>query len=172
MKTSRDNLIVAILFLLAFYAIWFYPNYYPFPQIASQSVGFILGLAGVDAVAIGSQMVVNFDNVTRTVAVSADCSGFLIMMVFLLTIFVSPGFGRRQKLTAFLIVPIIMAGNILRIFIAIILGRVYGIDTMFVFHNTVGNVMIFVLATICYFIWLHAVGEKRPPAQSLECSVA
>lgn len=172
MKTSKDKLIIAILLLITFYGIWYYPGYYPFPQLTSQAVGFVLRFVGVDAVALGSQMVLNFDNVTRTVAVSADCSGFLIMMVFLLTIFISPGFGRRQKLTAFIVVPIILAGNIMRIFIAIMLGRAYGIDAMLVFHNTVGNVMIFILATLCYFIWLHAVGEKRPPAQSLDFSVA
>jgi exosortase/archaeosortase family protein len=163
MKKSPDKPMMAVLALMALYAVWYYPGYYPFPQLSSAAVAWLLGLAGMNAVAIGQQMVVDFGAVSRTITVSADCSGFLIMMVFLVTVFVSPGFRRRQKLMALLIVPIILAGNMFRIFAAIMLGYGYGVGVMVVFHNTLGNVFMFILATLAYFLWLYVVGQRRPP---------
>lgn len=91
------------------------------------------------------------------ISVSAECSGIIILVAFLFTIQIMPMLTIFQKLTALLLTPIIYLGNLLRIFMSLIVGLKGSVPAMMFVHDTIGQVFLFFWAIMVYVIWLRAL---------------
>lgn len=163
MRAKADKTIVGlVLASLIAYTVFTYPAFPPLPRLTRLVVGGLLNQVGIQAAQFKTQLVVDFGRSSQAVAISADCSGAIILLVFLFVIFISPYFTIAQKFLSFWLIPLVWAGNVVRIFLAVLLGRWANIDAMLAFHNTVGNVFMFMWAIICYMLWLKMIGQNSP----------
>lgn len=159
MRLAEKTAIGVVVASLVTYTFLSYPRFYPFPDLTSVSVAPLLRLVGIQAASLNRFLIVGFGNTSRSLAISGDCAGVIILIVFIAVIFLSPYFKLTHKFTSFIFIPLVLAGNILRIFIAVILGNSVGIKAMLIFHNTAGNVFMFMWAVACYLLWLTMIGQ-------------
>ena len=164
MSAVREKTIIGLVVAsIAAYALYTYPRFYPFPELTSLGVGSLLRFANLEAVSAGRYLVVTFKNVSQPLAISGECAGIIIMLVYMGVIFISPYFSLTHKFSAMVVIPLILLGNIIRIFIAVLLGHYVSVNTMLAFHNSVGNVFMFVWAIVCYLLWLSMINKGVRP---------
>lgn len=150
MKKDRLYLVVILLAILG-YVAWSMPHFYPFPETTAFVISEMMNEFDYNVVNYKHHIIANgFDPVT----VSSECSGIIIMIAFVLTIQLMPMLTIFQKFTAILLVPVIYAGNIMRIFMSMIAGIKGNVDAMMFIHDTVGQIFLFFWAVAVYVVWL------------------
>lgn len=154
-KVKWDRiLIVVVLISLASFLLFSYPIYYPLPQITATTSSFILNNIGIDSAYDNTYVVASFKDYDRIFELSRECSGIILFSMFLLGIFIVPGFNVKHRLLALLFIPLLFIGNVLRIVLGIVIGYKYSINAAVLFHNSVGQVLMFLIIITCYVIWL------------------
>lgn len=138
------------------YIILSFPDFYPFPHITSQILAFILNQIGIYAFPHGNELIV--DNLP-ILHISAECSGIILMSIFPLTIFLIPHFSAKQRMASLLFLPVLFLGNIVRILIDILVGLNFSVSALIFFHDSVGQILVFLWAIGAYFIWLKLFGN-------------
>ncbi len=88
------------------------------------------------------------------VKVSSECSGIIVLLAYILTIQVLPVFTVARKLSALLLVPFILVGNLARVFITVLTGLKLSKEAMIFFHNTFSQLFLFFWAIFIYIAWL------------------
>ena len=163
-KRRREQLIIgeklvigSVIASALIYIFSSYPRFYPFPDLTSLAVGFMLRTVGFHQASSGRYLIVAFDQTAHPLAISGECAGVIVVLVFILVIFLSPYFTLAQKFASFIFLPIILFGNVLRIFIAILIGAFSSMNAMLFFHSSIGNVFMFCWAMVCYLLWLGAI---------------
>jgi exosortase/archaeosortase family protein len=146
----RTSLIVTVVA----YLIVGFPSYEPLPKITSNADAFFLNTIGMQTITEGRFLVVSFPEVNRIYELSSECCGLLLFAMFLIAVFVVPSFSYKHRLIAVLFLPLIFFGNIFRIALGIIIGYHFSADASVFFHDTFGQIFIFIWVIACFLIWL------------------
>jgi exosortase/archaeosortase family protein len=86
--------------------------------------------------------------------------------MFLVGVFIAPGFSLRHRLFALAFLPVLFLGNVVRIMLGVLAGVHFSADASIFFHNTFGQVLIFFWVLICFIVWLKVTDNF--PKDSLE----
>lgn len=156
-KVKWDRIILLVVFLcIGIFLIFGYPSYSPLPELTATSTAWMLSGIGIDSIADGNHLVVSYLDYDRPFELSPECGGIILFSMFIIGIFLIPGFDIKHKLSALLFVPILFFGNIIRIVLGIVVGYKYSINAAVLFHNSIGQVLMFLVIIVCYVIWLKA----------------
>jgi len=110
-----------------------------------------------------------------TVVFTPECSAVFAIIVFVLTAILIPNIGVRRKLNAILIyAPLIFVFNVFRILLLVVIGLLYGIYSLKLFHSYGSTLLFLIVYSILWVDWLYhsltqsagktprVVGEKVP----------
>jgi exosortase/archaeosortase family protein len=148
------------------YLIVSFPAYKPIPQMTSKVNAVLLNGIGIDSTPYNSFLIVSFKNVNRIYELSAECSGLILYAMFLIGIFVVPYFSFKHRLIALLFLPILFFGNALRIMASVLVGYNFSAKSSEFFHDTFGQILIFVWVILCFIVWLKIT--KNFPKEKME----
>jgi len=91
-----------------------------------------------------------------TVVFTPACSAVYAAIVFVLTAILIPNIGVRQKLNAILVyAPLIFIVNVLRILFLVVIGSLYGIYSLKLFHNYGSTLFFLIIYSILWVDWLY-----------------
>jgi len=153
MKKVEIAYIFIVISAIVGYLFFTFPDFYPFPETTAFLTMKMINIFDYSAVNYKHNILINgYD----PIAVSAECSGIIILVAFVLTIQVMPMLTIFQKVTAILISPIIYLGNLIRIFMSLMAGLKGNVSVMMFVHDTVGQIFLFFWAITIYLIWLKA----------------
>lgn len=136
------------------YLIIGFPSYDPLPRITSNADAFFLNTIGVHTVNEGRFLVVSFPNMDRIYELSSECCGLILFSMYFIAVFLVPNFSFKHRLIAVLILPLIFFGNIVRIALGIVIGYHFSVDASVFFHDTFGQLLIFIWVIVCFMLWL------------------
>ncbi len=152
--TLSDNIkrfIVPILFIG--YLFYSYPSYSPFPELVTMLISrFIYFLNGVPVVYYNNVIyVMTHDYGMRLFMITPDCSGAIIYGLFTIVIFFIPNIKLINRMYSFIIfIPLIFSVNFIRIYTDIFIGINYDSTILYVFHNFIGQIIIFFILIISF----------------------
>jgi exosortase/archaeosortase family protein len=92
--------------------------------------------------------------VNRIYELSSECCGLILFAMFFIAVFLVPNFSYKHRLIAVFFIPVIFLGNILRIAFGVIIGYHFSADASIFFHDTFGQMFIFVWVIVCFLLWL------------------
>ena len=95
-----------------------------------------------------------------------ECSGLILYAMFLIGIFIVPYFSFKHRLIALAFLPVLFFGNALRVMASILVGFHFTAKASEFFHDTFGQVLIFLWVLLCFIIWLKVT--KNFPKENLE----
>ena len=136
------------------YLIVGFPSYEPLPKITSNADAFFLNTIGIHTVNEGRFLVVSFSETNRIYELSSECCGLILFAMFFIAVFLVPNFSYKHRLIAVLFLPLIFFGNIFRIALGIVIGYHFSADASVFFHDTFGQILIFIWVIICFLLWL------------------
>ena len=136
------------------YLIVGFPSYEPLPKITSNADAFFLNTIGIHTVNEGRFLVVSFPETNRIYELSSECCGLILFAMFFIAVFLVPNFSYKHRLIAVLFLPLIFFGNIFRIALGIVIGYHFSADASVFFHDTFGQILIFIWVIICFLLWL------------------
>jgi exosortase/archaeosortase family protein len=150
-----DIAIRASLILLCIaYLIIGFPSYEPLPKVTSNADAVFLNTVGLHTVNEGRFLVVSFPEANRIYELSSECCGLILFAMFFIAVFLVPNFSYKHRLIAVLFIPLIFFGNILRIALGIIIGYHFSPEASVFFHDTFGQILIFIWVIVCFLVWL------------------
>jgi len=140
-------IVVGIILLFLYSA----PGFKPMPQITASVNSWVLNQAGIENSVISNIIVIDgFYNVS----VSAECSGIILILIFILTIHALPFLSNKQKVSSFVLIPVLFLGNIIRLLMSILVGVYSTKEAMVFVHNSFGQVFLYIWAIGMYIVWL------------------
>lgn len=151
----KKNTIFRVLILLILVSLlaYFYPKYDILTNLTIEILVVMSSLYfGIMPSYYENIIFYNFGNITPII-VSPECSGLFIIFVFLFVVWLVPNVSIKNRLYAFMLIPILFFGNILRLFIAIIIGDKFNTDALQIYHGTIGQLFIFVILISCFIIF-------------------
>jgi exosortase/archaeosortase family protein len=145
----RLSIIIFLILLL----INFYPEYDLLTNITVKLLAIVSSLYfGFIPIYSKNTIFYNFESITPIV-VSPECSGLFVIFVFLFVVWLVPNVSIKNRLYAFGLVPILFFGNILRLFIAIVVGDKFNTDALQIYHGTIGQLFIFIILISCFIMF-------------------
>ena len=144
----------SLILLCVAYLIAGFPSYEPLSKITSNADAFVLNTIGVHTVNEGRYLVVAFPQVSRIYELSSECCGLILFAMFFIAVFLVPNFSYKHRLVAVLFLPIIFFGNIVRIALGVLIGYHVSADASVFFHDTFGQIFIFIWVIVCFLLWL------------------
>jgi exosortase/archaeosortase family protein len=136
------------------YLILGYPAYQPLPQITAQADAWLLNTAGIHAVSDSRYLVASFHHQDYIYELSYECCGLILFAIYIIVIFLIPKFSYKHRAVALLFLPLIFFGNILRIALGVMVGYHVSVDASIFFHDTFGQILIFIWIIACFLAWL------------------
>jgi exosortase/archaeosortase family protein len=136
------------------YLIIGFPSYEPLPGITSHADAVFLNTIGIHSVNEGRFLIVSFPKMNYIYELSSECCGLILFAMYFIAIFLVPSFSFKHRLIAVFILPLIFFGNIVRIALGIIVGNLISVDASMFFHDTFGQLLIFVWVIVCFILWL------------------
>jgi len=94
--------------------------------------------------------------------IGPDCTGWKSMLAFIALIFATLGAGMRKRIAGTLIgIPLIHAGNLLRIIAVVLIERSYGLEAAKVFHDWLWQAGLIALVLALWLAWLRWDSLKK-----------
>jgi exosortase/archaeosortase family protein len=152
---KKDSAIkISVILTLIVYLVIFYPNY----SYLTDNTVKLLAIAssyfvGVTPVYYQNNIFVNFGTITPII-VSPECSAIIAMAVFLIVVCLVPNVSLKSRVYAFTLVPIIYFTNLFRLLLGIVIGNKFGVNSMILYHATVGQVFTFIVLVTCFIIFV------------------
>lgn len=156
----------ALILVCIAYLIVGFPSYEPLPKITSNANALFLNTIGVHTVNEGRFLVVSFPTTDRIYELSSECCGLILFAMYFIAIFLVPNFSYKHRFIAVLFLPLIFFGNIFRIALGIIIGYHFSVDASVFFHDTFGQILIFIWVILCFLLWLKIT--KNFPSEKKE----
>jgi exosortase/archaeosortase family protein len=145
---------VGLILACVAYLIIGFPSYEPLPKITSNADAYFLNTVGVHTVNEGRFLVVSFPQSDRIYELSSECCGLILFAMYFIAVFLVPNFSYKHRIIALLFLPLIFLGNIVRIALGIVIGYHFSVDASMFFHDTFGQILIFVWVVACFLLWL------------------
>lgn len=117
-----------------------------------------LKLFGLESYPKNNLLLVTSPNSNKIIDISIECSGILLLLLFSSICGLSPNMDFKKKLIGIPFISLLYLGNIVRVVINILFGFYFSFDLLTFFHNTIGNIMIFIWLFLLYFCWMHCIG--------------
>ena len=158
---KKDNVIIlTVIVLMCLYLLLQYPEYKPLPEITAKGVSYILSpIFGFQPLNYNNIILLNLENRIITLTVSPECSGILVISIFIFVIFITPKIKLKHKFLSLLFVPLIIFLNIIRIALGVVVGtRMSSTEILLIFHNSLGQVFLFFVLITVYIIFLKIYG--------------
>ncbi|DAC72801.1 MAG TPA: hypothetical protein DSN98_03200 [Thermoplasmata archaeon] len=164
--TLDIGLRASIILACVAYLIIGYPSYEPLPKITATADTFFLNTIGIHTVNTGRFIVVSFPGADRIYELSSECCGLILFEMFFIAVFLVPSFSYKHRFIAVLFLPLLFIGNIVRIALGIIIGYQISADASVFFHDTFGQILIFIWVIVCFLVWLKIT--KNFPQERIE----
>ncbi len=148
------------------YLILGYPAYQPLPQVTAQADAWLLNAVGIHAVSYGRFLVASFPAADCIYELSYECCGLILFSIYFIVVFLVPNFSYKHRFIAVLFLPLIFLGNIVRIGLGVMVGYHISIDASIFFHDTFGQILIFIWIIVCFLAWLKIT--KNFPSEKKE----
>jgi exosortase/archaeosortase family protein len=140
-----------VIILLIGYILLAFPLFEPFPSFTAEVTSSVLHLIGVNSSAVDNVLVSEGFNPLN---VTLECSGIILVLVFIVTIHVLPVMELGKKAGSLLLIPGIFLGNVLRLAMSVVIGEHFGQEAMQFFHFSIGQVFVFAWTIALYIAWL------------------
>lgn len=152
---------VIVLGLVGIWAILTYPSFTPLREISVIVIKFILGLFSIESTYYSNYLITEIGGINRIFTISPECAGIYIFIIFLVGCFLFPKARLKDLIISILFIPLIFLLNIIRILISILLAKYLNIELSIFFHNTFGQVFIFVIGIFIYVVWLRIALKSK-----------
>ena len=153
-KLKESIIRISVISILLLWLILAYPSFSPLPQIVSKSMQFSLSLLNIDSVNYGKYLLVDMQGINRAFSVSWECSGLILYGIFMLGVFAFPKILMKARLMSILFLPLIFIANIFRMLLSVIIAKYWNVKYSVIFHNSIGQILIFGLAISIYVAWI------------------
>lgn len=159
MRSNNEKVIIAI--ILVFTILMYLKNIF-LSELTSRYVATILKyFIGINPVTVGNILFLRMNNHIVPIIISFECTGFMFISIFILAMFMMPNISLRHRFASLLLLPVIYLANIARIILGITLGIYTNIDTMVLFHDTIGQVFLLIFTVLILLIFLNICGYVR-----------
>ena len=150
---------ILILAAIVFFLAYTFPDFVFLTQLTGNALVFFLPFLGIPAVLYQNFLVVDYPQMSRVFALSAECTGIVVASIFVLSVFITPEIPMRKRIVGLLFLPVLFFGNVLRIILDVWIGGHYSVQTTVFFHDTIGQLFIFCWAIASFYAWLKITGE-------------
>jgi exosortase/archaeosortase family protein len=156
MKNCIEKIIILI--ILTFTILMHFENRF-FSELTSQYVATSLSyFIEITPVTAENILFLKMNDHIVPILISFECTGFMFISIFILTIFMMPNISLKHRLVSLLLVPLIYLANIARIIMGLTIGIYTNIHTMILFHDTVGQVFLLIFTVLLLLIFLNISG--------------
>jgi len=156
MNIYRKTIVLSI--FLSFVILSYTENEF-LSELTTQLVATVLSyFVGIIPATAGNILFLKMDDQIVPILITFGCTGFMFISVYTLIMFVMPGISLKHRLISLLVLPIIYLSNIARVVVGIMLGVHTNIPLMVLFHDTVGQVFVFIFMTGMLLIFLNIFG--------------
>ncbi|MBU0530599.1 MAG: exosortase/archaeosortase family protein [Candidatus Aenigmatarchaeota archaeon] len=127
--------------------------------VATQSL-WMFSLTGFTVAQDGPALTVGLENEAQqpfSFAISEDSTGWKSMLFMFALIFAVPDVHNKKRLLGLLFIPVVWAGNLLRIWAIVMIERSYGFQAAMVAHDYLWRIGLLVLVIGLWLIWLKYV---------------
>jgi exosortase/archaeosortase family protein len=137
----------------------------PLQAAVSSNTVFLLRLMGFDA---GVQsLFISISGANPFIfVVSEDCTGWKSMLFLIALVSAVPAVEMRKRLAGFLIgLPVIYAGNLVRIILVVIIEQSFGLQAAMLFHDVLwqaGLIALVLAVWTLWFMWARKAGRAKP----------
>jgi exosortase/archaeosortase family protein len=142
---------VFVVTLILVYAVLAFPGFEPFPRLTAKATASVLDSVGIKSAVVGKIIVTEGFSPLN---VTAECSGIILVFVFILTIHLLPVMRFSRKLGSLMLIPAIFLGNVLRLVMSVMIGQSLGADAMRFYHFSIGQIFVFAWTIALYIAWL------------------
>lgn len=157
-KINKDTIVRATVMLsITGYVVVTYPSYEPFTTIAASLMTWMLSLY-FDAWSYGNHMVFFDSGKYYGFVTSPECSGVLVMLVFLFVVFMTPNIKLQHRFYSMVFLPILFILNSVRVLFGIILADLTTMSNLSFYHATIGQIFMFLSMIVVYVVYLRIFG--------------
>ena len=155
---NKDSIIRGtVMFTIVGYVIITYPGYEPFTTIAASLMTWMLSLY-FESWSYGNHMVFTDSGKYYGFITSPECSGVLVMLVFLFVVFMTPNIKLKHRFYSIAFLPILFILNSIRVLFGIMLADLTTMSNLSFYHATIGQVFMFVSMIVIYVMFLRMFG--------------
>lgn len=149
---------IAFLIFLSFVILSYTENDF-LSELTTQWVAAVLSyFVGIIPATAGNILFLKMDDHIVPILITFGCTGFMFISVYTLIMFVMPGISLKHRFISLLLLPFIYLSNIARIVVGIMLGVHTNVRLMSLFHDTVGQVFVFIFMAGMLLIFLNIYG--------------
>lgn len=139
-----------------------YPYYEPLPRITAYLVAQLLSVFIGSSPAVSDNVVLlSINDGLAAINISTECSGFIVLLLFEFVMFLTPRIELKHRFYSLIFIPVIYLANIIRIASAVVIGEISNIDTMMIYHNSMGQIIFFAMLIISYIAFLYIFGYLK-----------
>lgn len=159
-EANKDTIIRGfVLSAIVIYIIAAYPKYDPFPNLTGTLMSWILSFYLDDIpMAFRNYILVRQDDVRYGLLISPECSGLLVMLVFIIVVFMTPGLKLRHRFYSIFFIPILFIANSIRVATGVIFADLTNMNNLTVYHASIGQILMFVVMIGTYIVFLKTFG--------------
>ncbi len=154
-KMSKDLAIRTLVIMSTVaYLIAFYPGYESVTNMTAKLLSVVSSwYLGVAPAYFNDYVIFNFKEITP-LKLSPECSGLTVITIFIIVVWLIPNVSLRSRIGAFVFIPILYFANIIRLLMAVIIGDKINVNTLSIYHGTVGQLFIFTVLVICFMVFI------------------
>jgi len=126
----------------------------PLQHIVAGNSAWILGSAGYAVSQQGIMLTISGAEPFAFI-ISEDCTAWKSMLLFSALVFAVSGVGMRKRVYGILFgLPLIWAGNLVRIWMVVATQQSYGVDTAMFLHNILWQAGLICMVLALWIIWI------------------
>ena len=156
-KTDCIRLIVLV--GIVTFLILSYPGFEPIPEITAGAAAIVMTIYfGVTPTVYENHIFLDMHNNIYPMTVSPECSGIIVVALFIIVIFLIPDISLKHRFYSFFFAIPLYLANVLRIVSSVIVGDNTNIETLAWYHGTIGQLLIFLAMIVIFAIFLKIFG--------------
>lgn len=147
---------ISVISLILLWIIFSYPNFYPIPELTTKSMQYSLSLLNIDSLAYNKYLVADMNGLNKIFSISWECAGLILYSIFIIGAFMFPKIPMKLRFMSILFIPLLFIANIFRMILSVITAKYINADFSVIFHNSIGQILIFGLAIAIFISWIKA----------------
>ena len=156
---NTDYIRLIVLIGITAFLILSYPSFEPIPEITAESAAIVMTIYfGITPTVYQNHIFLDMHNMIYPMTVSPECSGITVVALFIIVIFLIPGISLKHRFYSFFFTVPLYLANVLRIVSSVIVGDITNIETLVLYHGTIGQLLIFLAMIVIFAIFLKTFG--------------
>jgi len=153
-------LLKILIFAIPLHFILVFPGIlFPFQEMVSMNVHFLLNFMGLEAARDGFLLTIAGGN-PFVFFISGDCTGWKSVLFLTALIFAVPGVLRKKRFIGLAAgMPLIYAGNIIRILVVVGTQQAFGTSAANLIHDYLWQAGLIALVLVIWISWLVWAGK-------------